>query len=66
MRAPGMQLETFDGATPPVRRQALRCGRRKIELHVHGAEFEPKAQPVQGTPNLCCIASVTLDAVVQQ
>lgn len=40
----GMTLERFVGGTPAVERLALRFGRQKINIHVQGKEFEPKAQ----------------------
>jgi catechol 2,3-dioxygenase-like lactoylglutathione lyase family enzyme len=40
----GMQLESFVGGTPPVERKAFRFGIQKINLHVKGREFEPKAK----------------------
>jgi catechol 2,3-dioxygenase-like lactoylglutathione lyase family enzyme len=64
-RVLGMRLETFVGGTPPVERRAFRFGHQKINLHVQGAEFEPKAHlPVPGSQDLCFIASVPLDAAV--
>ena len=64
-RVLGMQLETFVGGTPPVERRAFRFGNQKINLHVQGAEFEPKAHlPVPGALDLCFIASMPLDDVV--
>jgi catechol 2,3-dioxygenase-like lactoylglutathione lyase family enzyme len=42
-QALGMQLETFVGGTPPVERKAFVFGAQKINLHVKGREFEPKA-----------------------
>jgi catechol 2,3-dioxygenase-like lactoylglutathione lyase family enzyme len=56
----GMTLERFgDG------RQAFRFGRQKINLHVKGREFEPKAHlPVPGALDLCFIADVPLDEVM--
>lgn len=66
-RVLGMQLETFIGGTPPVERRALRFGAQKINLHVQGAEFEPKAHlPVPGALDLCFIAAIPLDAVIQR
>jgi catechol 2,3-dioxygenase-like lactoylglutathione lyase family enzyme len=60
-----MRLETFVGGTPPVTRHAFRFGRQKINLHVKGREFEPKAHsPVPGALDLCFIASQPLDAVM--
>ena len=64
-RVLGMQLETFVGGTPPVQRQAFKFGHQKINLHVRGREFEPKAHlPVPGALDLCFIASVPLDEVM--
>ena len=61
----GMQLESFVGGTPPVERRAFRFGAQKINLHVKGREFEPKAHlPVPGALDLCFIASVPLETVV--
>ena len=66
-RVLGMQLETFVGGTPPVERQAFRFGNQKINLHVQGREFEPKAHlPVPGALDLCFIASVGLDTVIER
>jgi hypothetical protein len=45
----GMRLESFVGGTPPVERKAFKFGSQKINLHVQGREFEPKAHlPVPG------------------
>ena len=56
----GMTLETFGGG-----RKAFRFGNQKINLHVKGSEFEPKAHlPVPGALDLCFIASVPLDEVI--
>lgn len=66
-RVLGMQLERFVGGTPPVQRQALKFGNQKINLHVQGAEFEPKAHlPVPGALDLCFIADIPLDQVIAQ
>ena len=66
-RVLGMQLESFIGGTPPVERHAFKFGNQKINLHVQGAEFEPKAHlPVPGALDLCFIASIPLDAVIQR
>ena len=60
-RVLGMTLETFTGGTPPVERRAFRFGQQKINLHVQGAEFEPKAHlPAPGALDLCFLASVPL------
>ena len=61
----GMRFETFIGGTPPVERKSFKFGPNKINLHVQGREFEPKAHlPVPGALDLCFIASVPLDEVV--
>lgn len=66
-RVLGMQLERFVGGTPPVQRQALKFGNQKINLHVQGAEFEPKAHlPVPGALDLCFMADIPLDQVIAQ
>jgi len=58
----GMTLESFGQG-----RKALRFGDQKINLHVKGHEFEPKAHlPVPGALDLCFIASVPLDEVVKR
>jgi catechol 2,3-dioxygenase-like lactoylglutathione lyase family enzyme len=64
-RVLGMQLETFVGGTPPVERMAFKFGNQKINLHVQGSEFEPKAHlPVPGALDLCFIATIPLDGVI--
>ncbi len=66
-RVMGMELESFIGGTPPVTRKAFKFGNQKINLHVRGKEFEPKAHvPVPGALDLCFIASVPLDEVMTQ
>ncbi|WP_432725989.1 VOC family protein [Variovorax sp. W6] len=56
----GMSLESFGAG-----RKAFRFGNQKINLHVKGHEFEPKAQlPTPGSLDLCFIASVPLDEVI--
>lgn len=63
----GMQLESFIGGTPPVERRAFKFGNQKINLHVQGREFEPKAHlPVPGSQDLCFIASIPLDQVLER
>ncbi|MEN9779742.1 MAG: hypothetical protein RL014_890 [Pseudomonadota bacterium] len=64
-RVMGMKLETFIGGTPPVERKAFKYGNQKINLHVKGREFEPKAHlPVPGALDLCFLASVPLEQVI--
>jgi catechol 2,3-dioxygenase-like lactoylglutathione lyase family enzyme len=66
-RVLGMQLESFVGGTPPVTRKAFKFGNQKINLHIHGKEFEPKAHsPVPGALDLCFIASKPLNIVISQ
>lgn len=64
-RVLGMTLESFVGGDPPVERRALKFGNQKINLHVQGAEFEPKAHlPVPGSQDWCFIASMPLADVI--
>ncbi len=64
-RVMGMKLEAFIGGTPPVERKAFKFGHQKINLHVKGREFEPKAHlPVPGALDLCFIADRPLDEVI--
>lgn len=61
-RVLGMQLETFGQG-----RLAFRFGEQKINVHVRGHEFEPKAHlPVPGALDLCFIASVSLEQVIER
>ncbi|AOB30953.1 lactoylglutathione lyase [Bordetella sp. H567] len=56
----GMRLETFGEG-----RKAFVFGNQKINLHLKGREFEPKAHlPVPGALDLCFIAAVPLDQVI--
>jgi catechol 2,3-dioxygenase-like lactoylglutathione lyase family enzyme len=64
-RVLGMQLESFVGGTPPVERRAFKFGNQKINLHVQGSEFEPKAHlPVPGALDLCFIVQIPIEDVV--
>jgi catechol 2,3-dioxygenase-like lactoylglutathione lyase family enzyme len=64
-RVMGMTLESFIGGTPPVERKAFKFGNQKMNMHVRGKEFEPKAHvPVPGALDLCFIASVPLNEVM--
>lgn len=59
-RIMGMKLENFGAG-----RLALRFGEQKINVHVRGHEFEPKAHlPVPGALDLCFIASISLEEVM--
>ena len=56
----GMTLETFGEG-----RKAFRFGNQKINLHIKGHEFEPKAHlPVPGALDLCFIAAIPLNEVI--
>ena len=64
-RVLGMSLESFIGGTPPVSRMAFKFGQQKINLHIRGKEFDPKAHlPTPGALDLCFIASVPLAQVI--
>ncbi|MBV1895668.1 MAG: VOC family protein [Rhodobacteraceae bacterium] len=58
----GMTVETFqptDGTT----RTALKFGQQKINLHVQGSEFEPKAKrPIPGSADLCFLTQEPIEA----
>ena len=55
----GFELVTFGAA-----RKGLRFGRQKLNLHVYGKEFEPKAlHPTPGSLDLCFITTTPLDEV---
>jgi catechol 2,3-dioxygenase-like lactoylglutathione lyase family enzyme len=59
-RVLGMSLERFGAG-----RLALKFGGQKINLHVKGKEFEPKATtPAPGALDFCLIASIPLDSVI--
>lgn len=58
----GMELQTFGAG-----RKAFVFGRQKINLHLKGKEFEPKAEhPTPGALDLCLIAAVPLQQVQTQ
>ncbi len=64
-RVLGMRLESFIGGTPPVERKAFKFGNQKINLHIKGKEFEPKADlPTPGSLDLCFIADRPLKDVI--
>jgi len=59
-RALGMSVVTFAGG-----RRALSFGTQKINLHLAGREFEPKAdRPTPGSADLCLITRVPLPDVM--
>ena len=56
----GMELQTFGEG-----RKAFVWNGQKINLHLQGKEFEPKAQhPTPGSLDLCFIADRPLDEVI--
>lgn len=59
-RTLGMEVVTFGGG-----RRALSFGAQKINLHLLGAEYEPKAQlPTSGSADLCFLTSIPLAEVI--
>jgi catechol 2,3-dioxygenase-like lactoylglutathione lyase family enzyme len=66
-RVLGMRLESFVGGTPPVERKAFKFGNQKINLHIKGKEFEPKAdKPTPGALDLCFIADRPIEKVIEK
>ncbi|KAL1585874.1 hypothetical protein WHR41_05130 [Cladosporium halotolerans] len=60
----GMKHETFVSGVGEER-HALKFGAQKINLHLSGAEFEPKAAKVQpGSADLCFITEHRIDDVL--
>lgn len=67
IRVLGMRLESFVGGTPPVERKAFKFGNQKINLHIKGKEFEPKAdKPTPGALDLCFIADRPIEKVIEK
>lgn len=65
-RIMGMRLEIFVGGNPPLERKAFMFGNQKINLHIKGKEFEPKAKyPTPGSLDLCFIADRPLSGVIE-
>jgi catechol 2,3-dioxygenase-like lactoylglutathione lyase family enzyme len=64
-RVLGMHLESFLAGEPAVERKAFKFGNQKINLHIKGKEFEPKANlPTPGSLDLCFIADRPLSEVI--
>ena len=64
-RVLGMHLESFLAGEPAVERKAFKFGNQKINLHIKGKEFEPKANlPTPGSLDLCFIADRPLNEVI--
>ncbi|GAB7351571.1 hypothetical protein MBLNU459_g2194t1 [Dothideomycetes sp. NU459] len=64
----GMKHEAFRSPKDPsVERHALLFGDQKINLHLLGNEFEPKAQTVQpGSADLCFLTDRPVDGVLAE
>lgn len=61
-RVLGMRLETFGAG-----RKALLFGAQKINLHLAGHEFEPKAErPTPGSADLCFLLSTPLEQIADE
>ena len=64
-RVLGMQLESFFAGEPAEERKSFKFGNQKINLHIKGKEFEPKADlPTPGSLDLCFIADRPLKDVI--
>jgi catechol 2,3-dioxygenase-like lactoylglutathione lyase family enzyme len=64
-RVLGMHLDSFLAGEPTVERKAFKFGNQKINLHIKGKEFEPKANlPTPGSLDLCFIADRPLNEVI--
>ncbi len=67
IRILGMRLETFAGDKQGSERKAFKFGNQKINLHILGKEFEPKAdRPTPGSLDLCFIADRPLNDVIEK
>jgi catechol 2,3-dioxygenase-like lactoylglutathione lyase family enzyme len=64
----GMQHTSFSSpATPSITRHALKFGVQKINLHVSGHEFEPKAGHIQpGSGDLCFLVEDNVDDILER
>ena len=61
----GMKLEKF--RTPTEERLALKFGQQKINLHVWGKEFVPRAHvAAPGSLDLCFVSALPLSEVVEK
>jgi catechol 2,3-dioxygenase-like lactoylglutathione lyase family enzyme len=58
----GIEVITFGD-----NRRALKFGSQKINLHLFGNEFEPKAEkPTPGSVDLCLISETSMDVITKQ
>jgi catechol 2,3-dioxygenase-like lactoylglutathione lyase family enzyme len=64
----GMKHTSFvSPSSPGVQRHALSFGPHKINLHVLGKEFEPKAENVMpGSADLCFLVEESVDEVIKR
>ena len=64
-RVLGMKIDIFLAGDPAVERKAFKFGNQKINLHIKGKEFEPKADlPTPGSLDLCFIADRPMKDVI--
>ncbi len=60
----GMKVRSFGENEA---RKALAFGRQKINLHLKGKEFEPKAaRPTPGSADLCFLTDRPIDRVIEE
>lgn len=58
----GMEEITFSN-----NRKALKFGSQKINIHLKGHEYDPKAkQPTTGSADICLIVETSLDEVINR
>lgn len=63
----GMTHSSFTSGSSNVYRNALSFGEQKINLHISGKEFEPKAMNVQpGSGDLCFLIEDNVDDVLRR
>lgn len=64
----GMKHTAFTSpSSPDVQRHALSFGQQKINLHLSGKEFEPKAERVMpGSADLCFLVQENVDEVLKR
>ena len=64
-RVLGMEVQTFMAGNPPGPRKSLHFGTQKINIHVAGSEFDPKAdRPTPGSQDLCFMLQGPLDDMI--
>lgn len=61
------QVLGMEEITSPAGRKALRFGDQKINLHLKGHEFEPKAdRPTVGAADICLLVATPFDEVIAE